>query len=198
MKTRLSAQEFRALTTKLVDELGAVYELKNDRHEFTVEPDQLITVLGTCKEAGLLMVSDIFGIDYLEYPQHDGKRFSVLYNLHDIAATSRVYIRVNLNDEEPLPTATGLWKGANFLEREVFDMFGVVFEGHPDLRKLLTPEDLEGHPHRKDFPLGESPTLFNDGRFLDPTAFRAGLTGGDVGLTGWKGGQRISYDRGEE
>ena len=198
MKTRLSAQEFRAFRTTLQTDFEAEYAYTNDRHEFTVEADRLIEVLGACKDAGLLMVSDIFGIDYLEYPHHDGKRFSVLYNLHDIAATSRVYIRVNLHDEEPLPTATGIWGGANFLEREVFDMFGVVFEGHPDLRKLLTPEDLEGHPHRKDFPLGESPTLFNDGRFLDPSAFRAGLTGGDVGLTGWKGGQRIRYDRGEE
>ena len=77
-------------------------------------------------------------------------------------------------------------------------MFGIEFDGHPDLRKLLTPEDLEGHPHRKDFPLGETPTLFNDGRFLDPAAFRAGLTGIDTGLTGWKGGQRSGFDRGEE
>lgn len=198
MKTRLSAQEFRALVTSLTDQFGADYAFTDDRHEFTVPAEQLLEVLSACKQAGLLMVSDILGIDYLEYPQHDGKRFSVIYNLHDIAATSRVYIRVNLDDEEPLPTAIGLWSGANFLEREVFDMFGVIFEGHPDLRKLLTPEDLEGHPHRKDFPLGESPTLFNEGRFLDPTAFRAGLTGGDVGLTGWKGGQRMSYDRGEE
>lgn len=198
MKKRLTAQEFSLLVTALQEEFGASYVFTQDRHEFTVEPDVLIDALRACKDAGLLMFSDIFGIDYLEYPQHDGKRFSVMYNLHDIFATSRVYIRVNLDDGESLPTATGLWGGANFLEREVFDMFGVEFEGHPDLRKLLTPEDLEGHPHRKDFPLGESPTLFNDGRFLDPTAFRAGLTGGDVGLTGWKGGQRIAYGRGEE
>jgi len=69
-------------------------------------------------------------------------------------------------------------------------MFGVTFEGHPDLRRLLLPEDFDGHPHRKDFPLGETPTLFNEGRFLDPAAFRAGLVGGDAGLTQWKGGAR--------
>ena len=62
-----------------------------------------------------------------------------------------------------------------------YDMFGVEFEGHPDLRKLITPEDLDGHPHRKDFPLGETPTLFGDGRFLDPATFRAGITGEDHG-----------------
>ena len=83
-----------------------------------------------------------------------------------------------------------LWPGAAFLERETYDMIGVEFDGHPDLRKILTPEDLDGHPHRKDFPLGETPTLFGDGRFLDPASFRAGLSGRDAGLTGWKGGAR--------
>src|SRR5690606_23327347 len=129
-------------------------------------------------------------MDYLTYPGHRGKRFTVIYNVHDVAGRRRLFLRVDLDDGETLPTATGLWSGASFLERETFDMMGVVFDGHPDLRKLLTPEDLDGHPHRKDFPLGETPTLFGDGRFLDPASFRAGLSGRDAGLTGWKGGAR--------
>ena len=84
---------------------------------------------------------------------------------------------------------------ANWLEREIYDLFGIRFEGHPDLRKILTPEDLDGHPLRKDFPLGETPTLFKDGRFIDPAAFRAGLTGKDPGLTGWRGGTRKGYQQ---
>jgi NADH-quinone oxidoreductase subunit C len=114
----------------------------------------------------------------------------VVYNLYGIESGERLFIRVNLDDGETLPTITGLWKGASFMEREVYDMFGLEFDGHPDLRKLLTPEDLDGHPHRKDFPIGETPTLFNEGRFLDPASFRAGLTGRDSGLTGWRGGTR--------
>jgi NADH-quinone oxidoreductase subunit C len=92
---------------------------------------------------------------------------------------------------------TGIWPGANFLEREVYDLFGITFSGHPDLRKLLTPDELDGHPLRKDFPLGETPTLFNEGRFLDPAAFRAGLTGKDTGLTGFRGGARKGVKSGE-
>ena len=161
-----------------------------DMVSVTVERDAVVGAVGAAKEAGFEMISDVFGIDYLEYPGHQGKRFTVAYNLYSISANERLFIRVNLDDGETLPTITGLWKGASFMEREVYDMFGVEFDDHPDLRKLLTPEDLDGHPHRKDFPLGETPTLFNEGRFLDPATFRAGMTGQDSGLSGWKGGVR--------
>ncbi len=171
-------------------ELGGQVRTERGMLSVTVEKPQLIAALESLKQHGYLMLTDVFGIDYLSYPRHRGKRFTVAYNVHDISGANRLFLRVDLDDGESLPTATKLWSGASFLEREVFDMFGVEFQGHPDLRKLLTPEDLEGHPHRKDFPLGETPTLFNDGRFLDPAAFRAGLTGRDGGLTGWKGGAR--------
>ncbi len=184
-------------TTTLVDGIvgqlealdGNVYRFKDQTH-VTVPKGKLVEAITTAKDAGLGMLSEIMGIDYLTYPGHQGKRFTVSYNLHSVAGPDRLFIRVDLDDGESLPTITHIWKAANFLEREVYDMLGVVFDGHPNLRKILTPEDLEGHPHRKDFPLGETPTLFNDGRFLDPAAFRAGLMGKDQGLTGWKGGAR--------
>ncbi len=161
----------------------------------TVGRERLVEAIKLAKEAGFEMISDIFGIDYLEYPGHQGERFTVAYNLYSVSGNERLFVRVDLDEHTTLPTITHLWSGANFMEREVFDMFGVVFEGHPDLRKLITPEDLDGSPHRKDFPLGETPTLFNEGRFLDPAAFRAGLTGKDEGLTGWKGGARKGVKR---
>ena len=157
----------------------------------TLDKGSLIEGLKAAKEAGLEMLTDVTSIDYLDYPGHRGKRFAVVYNIHDVSGRERLFVRVELDDGETCPTATGVWRGADFLERETFDMMGVVFEGHPNLRKLLTPEDLEGHPHRKDFPIGESPTLFNEGRFIDPATFRAGLMGEDPGLTGWKGGARF-------
>lgn len=167
----------------------------------TVDKAHLLEAIETAKDAGFRLLSDIFGIDYLDYPGHQGKRFTVAYNLYSLEANERLFIRVNLDDAETLPTIHRFWKGSSFMEREVYDMFGVVFEGHPDLRKLITPEDLDGHPHRKDFPLGETPTLFNEGRFLDPAAFRAGMKGESQGLTGWKGGARkgvISDTKGGE
>jgi hypothetical protein len=105
-------------------------------------------------------------------------------------ANERCSLRVHLDEHDTLPTVTGVWPAASFMEREVYDLFGVTFDGHPDLRKLVTPEDLEGHPLRKDFPLGETPTLFNDGRFIDPASFRAGMIGASRGHTGWVGGAR--------
>ena len=166
----------------------------------TVEPDAVVDAVSAAKDAGFEMISDIFGIDYLEYPGHQGKRFAVAYNLYSVKKNERLFIRVNLNDGETLPTITELWRGASFMEREVFDMFGVAFEGHPDLRKLITPEDLDGHPHRKDFPIGETPTLFGEGRFLDPATFRAGIVGESSGLTGFTGGARkgVRSEQGRE
>lgn len=168
---------------------GTVSEFKG-MSSVTVDKANIVKSVRDAKERGFEMISDIFGIDYLTYPGHQGERFTVVYNLYSLSQNERIFIRVNLGEGESLPTITGLWRGSSFMEREVYDMFGVEFEGHPDLRKLLTPEDLDGHPHRKDFPLGETPTLFNEGRFLDPAAFRAGMNGQASGLSGWRGGAR--------
>ncbi len=156
----------------------------------TVGKENVLEAVRSAKEAGFDMISDVFGIDYSEYPGHQGKRFTVAYNLYSVEQNERIFIRVNLDENETLPTIYELWKGSSFMEREVYDMYGVVFDNHPDLRKLITPEDLDGHPLRKDFPIGETPTLFGDDRFLDPATFRAGIIGQSGGLTGFTGGAR--------
>ena len=150
----------------------------------------VLEAAGLAREHGFDLLLDVFAIDWLAYPGHRGPRFSVTYHAHAVAANERCWLRVHLDEDDTLPSVTGVWPAAAFMEREVYDLFGVVFDGHPDLRKLVTPEDLEGHPLRKDYPLGESPTLFNDGRFLDPASFRSGMMGGSRGLTGWVGGAR--------
>ncbi len=136
------------------------------------------------------MLLDIVGVDYSEFVIAQPARFAAIYNCYHIKENSRVFLKVFLELEQHLPSLFNVWRAANYLEREVYDLVGIIFDNHPGLRKILTPEDLEGHPLRKDFPIGESPTLFNKGRFLDPAAFRAGLTGRSKGLTGWKGGER--------
>ena len=143
------------------------------------------------RQAGFKMLASVMGIDYLEYTEFMPERFAVVYQLLNLTNAERIIVKVYVPDGEKLPSVTDLWGTADWHEREVYDLFGLEFEGHPDLRKILTPEDLDGHPLRKDFPLGESPTLFREGRFIDPGAFRAGLSGKSSGLSGYRGGARI-------
>ena len=143
------------------------------------------------KAAGFKLLASVMGIDYLEFTEFMPERFAVVYQLLNLTNAERIIVKVYVPDGEKLPSVTDLWGTANWHEREVYDLFGLEFEGHPDLRKILTPEDLDGHPLRKDFPLGESPTLFREGRFIDPGAFRAGLSGKSTSLSGYTGGARI-------
>ncbi len=98
---------------------------------------------------------DLLGIDYQGIEGHDGPRFVVLYNLLSIEHNTRVRVRVHCpNDEFPVvDTAIGVWPSANWYEREAFDLYGIVFKGHPDLRRILTDYGFMGHPFRKDFPV---------------------------------------------
>jgi NADH-quinone oxidoreductase subunit C len=80
-------------------------------------------------------------------------RFELVYHLLSIPHTRRVRLKVRATEQTPVPTVQQVWPAAGWLEREVWDMFGVIFDGHPDLRRLLMPEDWEGHPQRKDYPV---------------------------------------------
>jgi NADH-quinone oxidoreductase subunit C len=92
---------------------------------------------------------EIAGVDYPERAE----RFELVYHLLSITKNHRLRIRVSTDEEKPVPTATGVYPVAGWLEREVFDMYGVLFEGNPDLRRILTDYGFRGHPQRKDFPL---------------------------------------------
>jgi NADH-quinone oxidoreductase subunit C len=82
-------------------------------------------------------------------------RFAVVYQLYSLPRNRSLRLMVELGEGEEAPSLTGVWPGANWYEREAFDMFGIRFGGHPDLRRILMPDDFQGHPLRKDFPLGD-------------------------------------------
>lgn len=118
-----------------------------------VRPDALRDVARFLKDDGYAMLLDVGGVDYLgrRPPQ---ERFEVVYHFLDVRGLRRIRVRVPLPEAEPVvPTLSDLWPSANWAEREVFDLFGIRFEGHPDLRRILMPDDWEGHPLRKDYPL---------------------------------------------
>lgn len=104
-------------------------------------------------ECGFDFLADITCVDYLNY-RGARDRFGLVYQLASLAANERLAVRVLLNEPDlVVPSATGLWEAANWLEREVWDMFGIRFEGHPDPRRILLPEEFTAHPLRKDYPL---------------------------------------------
>jgi NADH-quinone oxidoreductase subunit C len=102
---------------------------------------------------GFDLLVDVTCVDYLHY--RDAKdRFGMVYLLANTETAERITVRCFVNDPDPtVPSAVGLWEGANWLEREVWDLFGIRFEGHPDLRRIVLPEQFTAHPLRKDYPL---------------------------------------------
>jgi NADH-quinone oxidoreductase subunit C len=122
-----------------------------------VPPDRLIDALRALRdECGFVMLAELGATDYLGYPGRDpGRpRFEVHYVLLNLEDGTRLVVKAGVDDPDAtLPTATGVWPGADWMEREVFDMYGVRFEGHPDLRRILMPDEFTAFPLRKDYPL---------------------------------------------
>jgi NADH-quinone oxidoreductase subunit C len=121
----------------------------------TVVPsDALYEVLRTLKERlGFDLLVDITCVDYLNY-RGARDRFGMVYLLANSETAERMTVRSFVNDPDPtVPSVVGLWEGANWLEREVWDLFGICFDGHPDLRRIVLPEEFTAHPLRKDYPL---------------------------------------------
>jgi len=128
-----------------------------------VQRDKILEVCRAMRDNAVFSFAqliDLCGVDYLDYKRESpqgprkGPRFAVVYHLLSLKHNRRLRLRTYLDDENPLvASVTGIWNSANWYEREAFDLFGIVFEGHPDLRRLLTDYGFIGHPFRKDFPL---------------------------------------------
>ncbi len=129
------------------------------RGQATIEvaPPAIRETLLRLRERGYRFLASLHGVDY--YP--DEPRFGVIYELLDMERVDRVRVKLRVPLAAPeVESVTVDWPTASNQEREVFDMFGVVFHGHPDLRRILMPEDYEGFPQRRDFPIGGEPILF--------------------------------------
>ena len=134
---------------------AAIQEVKFDREEMTIYIDQAYireacVALKDNPACPFNFLSDVTCVDW--YPTEP--RFEVVYHLLSIPNKERVRLKVRLNSGSPaVESLTSVWPGSNYFEREVFDLFGVRFTGHPYLRRILMPEDWEGHPLRKDYPV---------------------------------------------
>jgi NADH-quinone oxidoreductase subunit C len=149
----LLAQELREQVAGSVLDTGHA----NGKGALLIEPAAVGEVLEHLRGKGYGFLASVHGVDY--YPEEP--RLGVHYELLDMHEVDRLTVKLRVPLDAPtVPSVTERWPTADHQEREVFDMFGVVFDGHPDLRRILMPEDYEGFPQRRDFPIGGEPILF--------------------------------------
>jgi NADH-quinone oxidoreductase subunit C len=131
----------------------AVTAGKLDRNELTLEvrPSKIVSVCGFLKyDQAFVRLSSVTAVD--RYPAEP--RFEIVYHLHSVERKERVRLKCRLPGSDPvIESVTSVWRGAGWYEREVFDLFGIRFIGHPDLRRIMMPDNWEGHPLRKDYPI---------------------------------------------
>jgi NADH-quinone oxidoreductase subunit C len=178
------------LAARLTDRFGEVtVDLAYGELTIHVAPAQLVAVLTFCRDDAELaceLLADLSGVHWpagdhvvdrqpstTGWPEYRVARdegvIEVLYVLRSVSRNHRLRVSVGTPDDDPrLPSVTGVYETANFHEREVYDFFGVVFDGHPDLTRILMPDDWLGHPHRKDYPLGGVEIPYKHEKFIPP------------------------------
>jgi NADH-quinone oxidoreductase subunit C len=170
-ESQAGADELSAEPVETVAEPPTLYgcPLTDSRGQAVIHPtrEQYLDVMRAAADDGYTVAMDVTAVDYLEYinrPLPDGiarERFEVVVNLLDMRGRRRLRARVQVPESDPtLPTLFDLHPGTEAFEREVYDMFGIEFTGHPDLSRILMPEDWEGHPLRKDYDVGAIPVKF--------------------------------------
>lgn len=156
-----------AVKSTLPDAVADIHTFRNET-TIIVHTANVIEVARYLRDTpGLVynFLSDISAVDY--YPEFDRPgRFGVSYHLYSMLYNRRLRVKTYVgeedDDENPVvPSMTVVWPAANWLEREIFDMMGIEFEGHPDMRRILMPADWDGHPHRRDYPLGYETPMFS-------------------------------------
>jgi NADH-quinone oxidoreductase subunit C len=149
----LIAQELRERDAESV--LNTVHF--RDKAAITVTAGSIRETLEWLRTKGFNFMASLHGVDY--WPEEP--RLGVHYEMLDMHEVDRITVKVRVSTEAPnVPSVVEAWPTADHQEREIYDMFGVIFDDHPDLRRILMPEDYEGHPQRRDFPLGGEAVLF--------------------------------------
>lgn len=147
-----------------------------DQQSFYIKPTFLMPIcegLFDAPDLDIKFLADITCVDWLGHPVAEAGRFEVVYNFLSLSNRYRFFLKAMLPGDKPeIASLTPLWNGANWMEREVFDLFGINFVGHPDLTKILTPDDLEGHPLRRDFPLTWEQPVFSWNKDAPPEVIK--------------------------
>jgi NADH-quinone oxidoreductase subunit C len=156
----IAPEQLRQRLADLLGDRARSVELSRGEVTVTVPADHYLDVMQTLRdapEARFEQLLDLCGVDYRDYGdgRWEGARFAAVSHLLSVSLNQRVRVRVFCADDDfpVLPSVTALWNSANWYEREAFDLYGIVFEGHADLRRILTDYGFIGHPFRKDFPL---------------------------------------------
>jgi NADH-quinone oxidoreductase subunit C len=148
----MNGKVLERLKTKFANAISEVNEFRGEL-TIVIPKERIVEVCKFLKDDNELrfeLLADLCGIDM----NTSSKRFGVIYNLYSYTNTYRMRLKTFTEGEDPIvPTVTGVWGTANWHERETFDMFGIIIEGHPDLRRMYMPDEFEYHPLRKDFPL---------------------------------------------
>jgi NADH-quinone oxidoreductase subunit C len=145
------AEAIRILKGAFPDALLATGEFR-DQHWAELRPDRLVDVGRFLRDDPALRFALLLDVTASHWPDEDPP-MTVVYHLYSFDRKDRLRLKVRTADRGPVPTLTGVWKSADWNERECYDMFGIVFEGHPDLRRILMPDDYTEHPLRRELPL---------------------------------------------
>jgi NADH-quinone oxidoreductase subunit C len=161
-------QELEQLALEIVRGVEADAAIESivfsDEVTLVVRKEPIVEIVRALKEdarTAMNLLSDVTAVDYLEAGRTP--RFDVVYHLYSLEHYHRLRLRAPVGEEPAecrIDSVCGLYSGANYMERETYDLFGIVFDGHPDLRRILMPDNWDGHPLRKDFPLGGSKSFY--------------------------------------
>ena len=165
MSGKYSAEAAEAIKEQFPDAVLAIKESEAGEITVDIDPAFIVEVCRFCRDTDGLefsMLADEGGVDYWGYPGHTGPRFGIQYILYSLSLGHHIRLKVYIPEDSPtIESVTGVYPNANWMEREIYDMFGITFENHPDMRRILMPYDWTGYPLRKDYPVGYEEVQFS-------------------------------------